>query len=44
MALDNEAIGLRQTRLEINGQKLAVLKTELTPDDWNKIFKENTNA
>lgn len=38
MALDNEAERLRQTRLEINGQKLAVLKTDMTTEDWDKIF------
>jgi hypothetical protein len=41
MALDNEAERLRQTRLEINGQKLAVLKTDLTAEDWDKIFNES---
>jgi hypothetical protein len=44
MALDNKAIKIRETRLEINGQKLSVLKTDLTPDDWDKIIKGKTNA
>jgi len=44
MALDNEALRLRETRLEVNGQKLSVLKTDLTPDDWDNIFKGKTNA
>ena len=41
MALDNEAERLRQTRIEINGQKLSVLKTDMTNEDWNKIFNKN---
>jgi len=44
MALENEAIRLRDTRLVVNGQKVAVLKTDLTQDDWDNIFKEKTNA
>lgn len=41
MALDNEAERLRHTRLEINGEKLAVLKTDLTDEDLDKIFNKN---
>ena len=38
MALDNVAKILRQTKLNVNGQKLAVLKTSMTTDDLNRIF------
>jgi hypothetical protein len=40
MALDNEAERLRQTRLVINGQKIVALKTDLTSEDLERIFKE----
>lgn len=40
MALDNDTEKLRQTRLQINGKKLAVLKTDLTTEEWDKIFNK----
>ncbi len=40
MALDNEAEKTRATRLEINGQKLTVVKTEMTSNDWDNIFNK----
>ena len=39
MALDNEVERLRQTRLKINGQKIVVLKTDLTAEDLENISK-----
>ncbi|NVO04213.1 MAG: hypothetical protein HXX09_16085 [Bacteroidetes bacterium] len=41
MALDNEALRVRETRLEINGQKLYALKTDITEREMDNIFNKN---
>ena len=40
MALDNQPKKIRQTKLEINGQRLSVMKTDLSLEDWDKILPE----
>lgn len=43
MALDNEEERLRKTRLNIDGQTISVLKTDITIEGWNRTIKDSTN-